>query len=87
MRGGGRDWGRDIPRCRCKVGFDLMNGHSYAPFLSKCHLLHLHHNKFRFQSGRMKHKFDSGSITEVNPMASFVFNGLKSRVAETTTSR
>ena len=72
MRGGGRDWGHNIPRCRCKVGFELMNMHAYAPFLGKCHLLHFHHNKYRFQAGRMKHKFDAGNIIEQNPIATFI---------------
>ncbi len=71
MKGGGRDWGSNIPRCRCKVGFDMMNGHSYMPHLNKCHLVHLHHNKYRFQSGRMKHKWDRGSVHELNPIARF----------------
>lgn len=77
MKGGGRDWGRDIPRCRCKVGFDMMNGHTYTPHLNKCHLMHFHHNKYRFQSGRMKHKLDRGNLFNLNPMAIFLDNAHK----------
>ena len=35
-KGGGRDLGAShIPRCRCKVSFDMMNAHSYRPVLDK----------------------------------------------------
>jgi len=78
MRGGGRDWGdhATTPRCRCKVGFEMMNGYSYQPYLDKCHLLHLHHAKYRFQSGRQKHRHDDGHITEISPVARFVANAI-----------
>ena len=50
MRGGGRDSARS-PRCRCKVGFDLINGYAYRPIPDKCHLFHFNNNKYRFQVG------------------------------------
>jgi len=49
MRNGGRDYGNNIPRCRCKVAFDMINGFEYKPMLKRCHLMHFNDNKFRFQ--------------------------------------
>jgi len=49
---GGKNGGRDhasrpIPRCRCKVSFEMQNGFSFRPFTDKCHLLHFNDNKVR----------------------------------------
>ena len=66
MRNGGRDSGKNIPRCRCKVSFDMHNGFLYKPDLNKCYLMHLNTNKYRFQSRRDKHIHDKGNITESN---------------------
>ena len=69
MKGGGRDWGATIPRCRCKVAFDMINGFEYKPNLEKCHLLHLNDNKYRFQSKRDKHVHDKGDVAKHSPLA------------------
>jgi hypothetical protein len=69
MRNGGRDYGRDTPRCRCKVAFDMINGFEYKPLPNRCHLMHLNDDKFAFQSNREKHVNDLGSVTETNPIA------------------
>jgi hypothetical protein len=66
MRNGGRDAGKDIPRCRCKVAFDMMNGYEYKPMPKKCHLMHLNNNKYRFESRRAKHVHDKGNILSPN---------------------
>jgi len=71
MKGGGRHNGK-IDRCRCKVGFELMNGHSYAPHVNKCHILHLHHMKYRLQSGKQFHRQDKGNPREQSPLATFL---------------
>lgn len=55
-------------RCRCKVGLDMQNNYEYRPNLKKCHLLHFNDNKYRFQSRRMKHQYDRGDVTAVNPI-------------------
>ncbi len=47
MRGGGRDNGCKM--CRCKVAFDFLNDLAYRPMNWKCHLLHFNDNKYRFQ--------------------------------------
>lgn len=69
MKNGGRDNGKSIPRCRCKVAFDMMNGFEYRPIPKKCHLMHLNNNKYRFQSRRLKHAQDKGNITQPNPLS------------------
>lgn len=69
MRNGGRDYGRDTPRCRCKVAFDMINGFEYKPLPNRCHLMHLNDDKFAFQSNREKHVNDKGSVKEKNPVA------------------
>lgn len=65
---GGRDAGKNIPRCRCKVAFDMQNGYSYKPSLDKCHIFHLNSNKYRFQSRRDKHVNDLGDIQKISPL-------------------
>ena len=74
MRNGGRDWGNNIPRCRCKVAFDMINGFEFKPVLSKCHLMHFNDNKYRFQSNREKHVNDKGDVTIVNPVHNLYSN-------------
>mmetsp|Transcript_13950 Transcript_13950/g.14041 ORF Transcript_13950/g.14041 Transcript_13950/m.14041 type:complete len:91 (+) Transcript_13950:108-380(+) len=79
MRGGGRDAGKDTPRCRCKVAFDMMNGYTYRPFIDKCHLMHLNENKYRFQSKRLAKKKDQvqyghGDSVELNPAVILLFS-------------
>ena len=69
MRNGGRDAGNNIPRCRCKVAFDMINGFEYKPILDRCHLMHFNDNKFLFQSRREKHANDHGNIQEYNAVA------------------
>lgn len=69
MRNGGRDYGRETPRCRCKVAFDMINGFEYKPLTNRCHLMHLNDDKFAFQSNREKHTNDKGDIKEENPVA------------------
>lgn len=66
-RGGGRDFTKN--RCRCKVGFDMMNHLTYKPMPNKCHLMHLNDNKFRFESNRGKGKDDKGSVLIPAPVS------------------
>jgi hypothetical protein len=56
------------------VALDMQNNFNYQPLLNKCHLLHFNDNKYRFQSRRMKHQYDKGDVTAVNPMALFFSN-------------
>lgn len=35
MKNGGRDLGKNAPRCRCKVAFDMINGFAYKPLLKR----------------------------------------------------
>lgn len=70
MRGGGRD--HTLNRCRCKVSFDMMNGMEFRAIPEKCHLIHLNDNKYRFQSRRMKHAQDHGSLSEYVPIVSML---------------
>jgi len=79
QRAGGRDSGKETPRCRCKVALDMMNGYSFKPHIDKCHLMHLNDNKYRFQSKRLKKKdgstaYDNGDITQPNPSSTLLFN-------------
>ena len=70
MRGGGRD--HTLNRCRCKVSFDMMNGYEFRAIPEKCHLIHLNDNKYRFQSRRMKHSQDKGSLSEYVPLVTML---------------
>jgi hypothetical protein len=60
--------GKNVPRCRCKVAFDMQNGYAFRPVLDKCHLMHFNDNKYRFQSRREKHVHDKGDVFEPNPL-------------------
>ena len=53
MRGGGRD-SPSAKRCRCKVGFELINWLSYQPVPEKCHLYHFNNNKYRFREHKIE---------------------------------
>jgi hypothetical protein len=63
MRGGGRDNGCKM--CRCKVAFDFLNDLAYRPMNWKCHLLHFNDNKYRFQLIRAHGKPKQGADPEV----------------------
>lgn len=45
----------------------MMNGYEYKPMPKRCHLMHFNDNKFRFQSKRLKHAQDRGSVLDANP--------------------
>ncbi|RYY72751.1 hypothetical protein EON63_20450 [archaeon] len=63
-----------IPRCRCKVSFDMQNDFDYRPYPRKCHMLHLNDNKYRFQSKRTKHVYDKGDVNLPCPVVTMLEN-------------